>query len=104
MTFPFNLVLMTGSKETENIMKAIILTTLALLLFPFTSAQIWVPDLSNGLYKNPIIFADYSDPDVIRVEDDFYMVASSFNAMPGIRRRLRKQIQVMATWRLGNVL
>lgn len=48
-----------------------------------TTAQ-WVPDLKNGRYKNPVIFADYSDPDVIRVEDDFYMVASSFNCMPGI--------------------
>jgi beta-xylosidase len=44
----------------------------------------WAPDMENGDYKNPIIFADYSDPDVIRVEDDFYMVASSFNCMPGI--------------------
>ena len=46
--------------------------------------QPWTPDLGNGQYKNPIIFADYSDPDVVRVEDDFYMVASSFNCMPGI--------------------
>ena len=29
-------------------------------------------------YVNPVIHADYSDPDVIRVGDDFYMVASSF--------------------------
>ena len=36
------------------------------------------------LYKNPVIFADYSDPDVIRVGDDFYMVASSFNYTPGV--------------------
>ncbi len=51
---------------------------------PSVSAQPWVPDLGNGKYKNPVIFADYSDPDVIRVDDDFYMVASSFNCMPGI--------------------
>jgi beta-xylosidase len=44
----------------------------------------WVPDMENENYNNPIIFADYSDPDVIRVEDDFYMVSSSFNCMPGI--------------------
>ena len=44
----------------------------------------WTPDLGNGFYRNPIIFADYSDPDVIRVGDDYYMVASSFNCMPGI--------------------
>ena len=59
---------------------------IAILLLPFTDsfAEEWVPDLGNGHYKNPILFADYSDPDVIRVDDDFYMVASSFNAMPGI--------------------
>jgi len=47
-------------------------------------AQNWVADLGNGHYKNPVLFADYSDPDVIRLDDDFYMVASSFNCMPGI--------------------
>lgn len=47
-------------------------------------AEPWVADLGNGRYKNPVLFADYSDPDLVKVEDDFYMVASSFNAMPGI--------------------
>ncbi len=37
-----------------------------------------------GKYTNPVIHADYSDPDVIRTGDDFWMVASSFHAMPGI--------------------
>jgi beta-xylosidase len=35
-------------------------------------------------YTNPIIDADYSDPDVIRVGDDFYLTASSFNSVPGL--------------------
>lgn len=35
-------------------------------------------------YTNPILHADYSDPDVCRVGDDYYMVASSFNAVPGL--------------------
>ena len=35
-------------------------------------------------YTNPVIQADYSDPDVIRVGDDFFMVASSFNYVPGV--------------------
>lgn len=35
-------------------------------------------------YVNPVICADYSDPDVIRVGEDFYMVASSFNYTPGV--------------------
>ncbi|HTS17250.1 MAG TPA: glycoside hydrolase 43 family protein [Verrucomicrobiae bacterium] len=35
-------------------------------------------------YNNPIIFADYSDPDVIRHGKSFYLVASSFNCIPGL--------------------
>jgi beta-xylosidase len=35
-------------------------------------------------YTNPVLFADYSDPDVIRVGRDYYMVASSFHFSPGI--------------------
>ncbi len=35
-------------------------------------------------YTNPILHADYSDPDVIRVGDDYYMTASSFNCVPGL--------------------
>lgn len=35
-------------------------------------------------YKNPVLLSDYSDPDVIRVGEDFFMVASSFNHVPGV--------------------
>jgi beta-xylosidase len=45
---------------------------------------LWSPDNGDGTYKNPIIFADYSDPDVIRVGDDFYLTASSFSCFPGL--------------------
>jgi beta-xylosidase len=44
----------------------------------------WQPDLGDGTYRNPVIFADYSDPDVVRVGDDFYMVSSSFQCVPGL--------------------
>jgi beta-xylosidase len=50
---------------------------------PYTS-KVWQADNGNGTYSNPIIHADYSDPDVIRVADDYYMVASSFNYVPGL--------------------
>ncbi len=46
-------------------------------------SNVWKP--SDGKeYINPIIHADYSDPDAIRVGDDYYMVSSSFNHVPGI--------------------
>ncbi len=44
----------------------------------------WTPDQGDGTYRNPVIYADYSDPDVVRVGDDFYLVASSFNCTPGL--------------------
>jgi beta-xylosidase len=47
-------------------------------------SRVWTPDLGNGFYKNPVIHADYSDPDAIRVGNDFYMTASSFDAVPGL--------------------
>ena len=36
----------------------------------------WVADLENGQYRNPILYTDYSDPDAIRVGDDYFMIAS----------------------------
>ncbi len=45
-----------------------------------TSAGLW-GDQGNGLYRNPVLFADYSDPDVCRVGEDYYMVCSEFNFM-----------------------
>lgn len=47
-------------------------------------SKVWVADNGDGTYKNPIIHADYSDPDAIRVGDDYYMISSSFNAVPGL--------------------
>jgi len=47
-------------------------------------SKVWVADNGDGTYKNPILYADYSDPDVIRFGDDFYLTASSFNAAPGL--------------------
>jgi beta-xylosidase len=44
----------------------------------------WISDAGDGTYRNPIIYADYSDPDVIRVGNDFYLTASSFNCTPGL--------------------
>lgn len=44
----------------------------------------WIADLGDGRYRNPVLHADYSDPDAIRVGDKFYMTASSFNNAPGL--------------------
>lgn len=47
-------------------------------------SQVWSPDNGDGTYTNPVINADYSDPDVCVVGDDYYLTASSFNCIPGL--------------------
>ena len=47
-------------------------------------SKVWTADLGNGKFKNPVLHADYSDPDVCRVGDDYYMTASSFACVPGL--------------------
>lgn len=44
----------------------------------------WVSDQGDGTFVNPVLHADYSDPDVVKVGDDFYMTASSFGHIPGL--------------------
>ena len=44
----------------------------------------WVPNLGQGQYQNPVLYADYSDPDVVRVGPDYYLTSSSFNMAPGL--------------------
>jgi len=65
---------------------------------PYKS-HVWVADNEDGTYKNPIIYADYSDPDVVRVGDDYFMTASSFNAIPGLPILHSKD---MVNWKLIN--
>ncbi|VBB48431.1 conserved exported hypothetical protein [uncultured Paludibacter sp.] len=66
----------------------VIYITFGLLFFNISAqnsiSKTWVADLGNGTYKNPVLYADYSDPDVCRVGEDYYMTASSFNCIPGL--------------------
>jgi beta-xylosidase len=61
--------------------------------------RLWKADCGDGTYNNPILFADYSDPDVIRVADTFYMTASSFNYTPGLPILISKDL---VNWELKN--
>ncbi len=60
------------------------LLTAPLSLHAQYHSQVWNPDNGNGTYTNPVLYADYSDPDVIAVGDDYYLTASSFNCIPGL--------------------
>ena len=62
-------------------------------------SKVWVSDNGDGTFKNPVLFADYSDPDAIRVGDDYYLVSSSFNCTPGLPILHSKDL---INWRIIN--
>lgn len=68
--------------------KLILLAAAILLPAAYATAQqpsqSWNPDRGTH-YVNPVLNADYSDPDVCRVGDDFYLTSSSFNCFPGLQ-------------------
>ncbi|GJM64240.1 glycoside hydrolase 43 family protein [Persicobacter diffluens] len=63
------------------------------------SNNIWQADLNKGKYQNPILYADYSDPDICKVGDDFYMTSSSFNCVPALPILHSKDL---VNWRIIN--
>ena len=66
-------------------MKKLLLLFFTLHSSLFTAtAQVWRADNGDGTYTNPVLYADYSDPDAIAVGDDYYLTASSFNCIPGL--------------------
>jgi len=84
----------------RSILAAIVLAFACVAaLFSQDVSKVWIADNGDGTYRNPIIHADYSDPDVIRVGDDFYMTASSFNAVPGLPILHSKDL---INWRIIN--
>jgi len=77
-------------------------TALSVLLLaaaaPLATAQSpWIADMGNGRYRNPILHADYSDPDAIRVGKRYYMTSSSFSNVPGLPLL---ESDDMVNWRL----
>ncbi|WP_459193212.1 glycoside hydrolase family 43 protein [Halosimplex sp. J119] len=61
--------------------------------------KVWDPNLDDDRYQNPIVHADYSDPDVVRVGDDYFMTASSFNCVPALPILHSRDL---VNWRLIN--
>jgi beta-xylosidase len=62
----------------------ILLTCAALTCASVAEAQAWRSDQGDGTYSNPILYADYPDPDIIRVGQDFYFTTTTFVNTPGI--------------------
>ncbi len=44
----------------------------------------WISDNDNGTFTNPLFYEEFSDPDMIRVGDDYYMTGTTMHTMPGL--------------------
>src|SRR5262245_58892804 len=44
----------------------------------------WTADNGNGTFSNPLFYDEFSDPDLIRVGDEFYLTGTTMHAMPGL--------------------
>jgi beta-xylosidase len=83
---------LSAANKADKKMKNIIQSGLIVFILAFPgkvfsqsgTSKVWVADNGDGTYNNPILHADYSDPDVVRVGEDYYMTASSFNCVPGL--------------------
>ena len=65
-------------------MKTIPILMCCLLAVFVSSAHGWQSDNGDGTFTNPVLYADYPDPDIIRVGEYFYMVSTTFADSPGI--------------------
>ena len=66
-------------------MRQIIIYLIFVLAGNFSlSAQSWTADNGNGTFTNPLFYDEFSDPDMIRVGEYFYMTGTSMHSMPGL--------------------
>ena len=61
---------------------------LLICLFTFSSltasAQSWTADNGNGTFTNPLFYDEFSDPDILRVGDDYYLAGTTMHTVPGL--------------------
>jgi beta-xylosidase len=82
------------------ITKAVVVALIALLSiagYAGAAERTWTPDNGDGTFTNPIFYEEFSDPDMIRVGDDFYLTGTTMHSMPGLPVLHSKDL---VNWRL----
>ena len=63
---------------------------IAIFIFAFhfslmtAHAQSWTADNGNGTFTNPLFYDEFSDPDILRVGDDYYLAGTTMHTVPGL--------------------
>ena len=50
----------------------------------FAQTKSWTADNGNGTFTNPLMYDEFSDPDILRVGDDYYLVGTTMHTVPGL--------------------
>ena len=65
-------------------MRRHLLFFISYFLFSPAGAQSWTADNGNGTYTNPLFYDEFSDPDILRVGDDYYLAGTTMHSVPGL--------------------
>lgn len=63
---------------------SIFVTIYLVILTALGQQKSWTADNGNGTYTNPLFYDEFSDPDLIRVKDTFYLVGTTMHCNPGL--------------------
>ena len=61
-----------------------VLTALFMSMGMGVNAQSWTADNGNGTFTNPLFYDEFSDPDILRVGDDYYLAGTTMHTVPGL--------------------
>ena len=62
----------------------LLLLTLAACLCCKAQTKTWTADNGNGTFTNPLFYDEFSDPDILRVGDDYYLAGTTMHTVPGL--------------------
>lgn len=68
-----------------KLLRTLMLAAVGLMLASApVAAQSWTSDNGNGTFTNPLFYDEFSDPDLIRVGEDYYLTGTTMHTMPGL--------------------
>jgi xylan 1,4-beta-xylosidase len=72
------------SRLYSRLFVTIVFLSLSTLACAQKTTQTWTSDNGNGTFTNPLFYDEFSDPDLIRVGDNYYLTGTTMHAMPGL--------------------
>jgi beta-xylosidase len=65
-------------------MKQLLMLLLTVLPIVTSAQTSWTADNGNGTFTNPLFYDEFSDPDILRVGDDYYLAGTTMHTVPGL--------------------